>query len=389
MYDYARHDRYFAQVTGGLEQEGARELLALGATHAEPAHRGVAFTADRSTLYRIVYQARLLGRVLAPLLRFRCRSSDALYAWTRAIAFEDFFTPDETFVVHVNAASRYFEHSQYAALRVKDAIVDRFRDRTGQRPSVERHQPTVGFHLHLVEDHATLSLDASGGALHRRGYRDGSVAAPMQETLAAAIVRASGWTGDRPLYDPFCGSGTLLAEALMVYARIPAGFLRPRFGFERLPDFDASAWRQLRAAADALIRPLPVGAIAGSDLDPEAVAVARRNLDRLPGGSQITLRALDFRALESLAGRVILANPPHGIRLGVATELPGLYRDLGDFLKRRCAGASACVYVGDRALAASVGLRPRARIPLVSGALDGLLLRYEVFAGSWAEHRRG
>ncbi len=388
MHDYARHGRYFAQVTGGMEPDGAAELRALGATWTEVCHRGVSFAADRGTLYRVVYEARLVGRVLAPLARFRCRGPDALYAWAREVPFEELLDPDETFAVQANVSGRHFTHSQYAALRIKDAVVDRFRDRTHRRPSVERDDPTVRLHLHITGDEATLSVDASGGSLHRRGYRERSVPAPMQETLAAAIVRESGWDGERPLFDPFCGSGTLLAEALMAHARVPAGYLRARSGVERLPDFDAELWRRVRATADGAIRPIVPGLIAGADVDPAAVSAARHNLDRLPGGAQIALQVADFRNLSGLADHVVLTNPPYGIRLGDAREIPELYRDLGDFFKRRCAGATAFVYVGDPALAGHLGLRPRSRRPLVNGALDGRLLRYEVFAGDWATQRR-
>jgi len=388
MYDYAHSGRYFAQVTGGLEPDGAAELRALGATAAELCHRGVSFVAERAALYRVVYEARLVGRVLAPLARFRCRSPDALYAWAREVPFEDLLDPDETFAVQADVSGRHFTHSRYAALRIKDAVVDRFRDRTGRRPSVERDDPTVRLHLHVAGDEATLSLDASGGALHRRGYRERTVAAPMQETLAAAIVRESGWDGERPLFDPFCGSGTLLAEALMSHARVPAGYLRAQSGVERLPDFDAELWRRVRAAADGAIRPITPGLIGGADIDPAAVSAARHNLDRLPGGAQIALRIADFRTLGGLPDHVVLTNPPYGIRIGDAREIPTLYRDLGDFLKRRCGGTTAFVYVGDPALAGHVGLRPRSRRPLVNGALDGRLLRYEIFAGDWAAQRR-
>jgi len=388
MFEYERDGRYFAQVTGGLEPEGAAELHALGATSTGICHRGVAFTAERATLYRIAYEARLIGRLLAPLVRFRCRSPEALYAWAREIPFERLLEPDETFSVQANVSGRHLTHSRYAALRIKDAVVDRFRDRTGRRPSVERDDPTVRLHLHVAGDEATLSLDASGGALHRRGYRERTVPAPMQETLAAAIVRESGWDGERPLFDPFCGSGTLLAEALMSHARIPAGYLRARGGVERLPDFDADLWRRTRAAADAAIRPIAPGILGGGDVDPAAVSAARHNLDRLPGGERVALRVADFRALDGLPEHVLVTNPPYGLRLGDAREIPALYRDLGDFLKRRCGGATAFVYVGDPALAGHVGLRPQSRRPLVNGALDGRLLRYEIFAGDWQGRRR-
>jgi putative N6-adenine-specific DNA methylase len=275
-------------------------------------------------------------------------------------------------------------HSHYAALKVKDAIVDQFRERTGHRPNVDRDTPDVRVSLYVGGDRATLSLEATGGSLHRRGYRRSSVQAPMQETLAAAIIRFSGWLGDRPLVDPFCGSGTLLAEALMHYCRIPSGYLRKSFGFERLPGFDPQKWRDARRRADGEIRALPDGLISGSDVAPQAVEATRRNLACLPSGDRVRVRAADFRILDGLPNVTIVCNPPHGIRLGDREEALDLFRALGDFLKCRCSGSTAFVYVGDKDLVKAIGLRSSAKKPLVSGALDGRCCRFDLFRGKWA-----
>lgn len=384
-YEFQQHGRYYAQIPGGLEAEGAAELVELGAEDVAPAYRGAEFTASSAALYRVCYRARLASRVLAPLVSFPCRSADALYGWAREVAFGDFMEVTDSFAVHANVSGTRITHSQYAALRIKDALVDQFRERLGRRPDVERHEPDVAFHLHVNGARATLSLDASGGAMHRRHYRRRAVEAPMQENLAAAIVLLSGWDGERPLHDPFVGSGTLLAEALMRYSRIPALWLRQRFGFERLPGFDAELWAREKRAAAELQRPLPEGLLTGSDLDAEAIALARENLAQLPGGERVELRTSDFRHLPGLAGRVILANPPYGLRMGAGDDMPALYRDLGDFLKRRCPGSTAYVYVGARELLKQVGLRPASRRPLVNGALDGRLCRFDVFAGGWRD----
>ena len=274
IYKYQDQPRYFAQVAGGLEKAGAEELERLGAREIAPAFRGLYFDADPATLYRINYESRLLTRVLAPLTSFTCHNPDYLYRTLLEVNWSDFMNVDDTFAVFANVSNSKIRHSKYAALRVKDAIADYFRERTGRRPDVDTIDPTVWFNLHIENNHATLSLDTSGGSLHRRGYRTESTSAPMQETVAAAIIRMTEWDGETPLHDPMCGSGTLLAEALMHVCRIPAGYLRRRFGFEALPDFDRQTWTKVKEDADARIRALPDGLISGSDIDPEAVSAA-------------------------------------------------------------------------------------------------------------------
>jgi putative N6-adenine-specific DNA methylase len=201
----------------------------------------------------------------------------------------------------------------------------------------------------------------------------------MQETLAAALLRLTGWAGERPLYDPFCGSGTLLFEALMRQCRIPAAYLRSQFGFLRLPDFDAAVWNQVKTAANAAIRPLPEGLIGGSDVSPEAVRAVRSNRSALPDGERIKVRRADFEQLGGLQDTLILTNPPHGIRLGDAAESADLLKRFGDFLKQHCTGSTAYVFYGDKALVKKLGLKPEWKHPLQSGGLDGVLCKYELY----------
>jgi putative N6-adenine-specific DNA methylase len=379
MYQYQTTSRYFAQIAHGLEEEGARELAALGAQDVQTAYRGLYFDADAATLYRVNYAARLPTQVLAPLLTFDCHSDRYLYKTARHIDWTDFLSPDDTFAVFANVSHSRITHSKFAALRLKDAVVDQFRERFGRRPSIDPHEPDVWIGLYVANNRAVVSIGTSGGSLHRRFYRTAGVEAPMQETVAAAVIRYTGWDGERPLYDPMCGSGTLLCEALMHYARIPAGYLRPRFGFERLPGFDAAAWRQVRAAQDARIRPVPDGLLGGSDRSPEAVDAARRNAANLPGGDHVAVSARDFRSLPPLTGHVVVCNPPYGLRLGRGEDLRAFYRAFGDFLKQRCTGSSAYVYFGKRELLKHIGLHPAWKKPLVSGALDGRLAKFDLY----------
>jgi putative N6-adenine-specific DNA methylase len=368
-----------AQIAPGLEEDGAAEIRDLGAADIAPARTAVRFSATPSALYRICYEARLIGRVLVPLHTFTCPDERALYAGAREVAWHDLLGADGTFLVSSNVTSRTLTNSHFATLRVKDAVADHFRDRDGRRPSVDRDAPDVRLHLHVANDQATLSLDASGGSLHRRGYRKAMVDAPMQETLAAAIVRFSGWHGERKVRDPMCGSGTLIAEALMRQCAIPAGYLREHFGFERLPWFDEAAWHDVRKQADARIVPIDNGLIGGSDMDGAAVKAAKRNLAVLPFGDRVEIAQRDFRDGPGLPDCTILCNPPYGLRVDPEGGASALYRAFGDFLKRSCAGSTAYVYFGNRDLIGQIGLRPGARKPMSNGGLDGRCCKFEMF----------
>jgi putative N6-adenine-specific DNA methylase len=379
VYQYQKDCRYFAQVAEDLKEAGAEEIAQLGAEDVRPEFGGIHFRADKATLYRTNYLTRLLSRCLAPLDSFACQDSQTLYQKAKQIEWEDFFAEGDTFAVSANVSDSTISHSNYAALRLKDAVADYFREKTGQRPDVSVRNPDILLNLHIRNDQARISLDISGGALHRRGYREETVEAPMQETVAAAIIRFSEWDGSVPLYDPLCGSGTLLCEALMRYSHIPAGVFRKRFGFESLPDFDAAVWKQVKQEAAGDIRELPKGLIAGSDVSAEAVSAARTNLMGLHYGNNVSIIRADFRMLSSLEGHVIVTNPPYGIRMGADENLEVFYKELGDFLKQKCKGSAAFVYFGEREYIKKIGLKPSWKRPIKAGRLDGRLVKYEMY----------
>jgi putative N6-adenine-specific DNA methylase len=376
---YQRTGRYFAAVADGLEQLAAEELGSLGCAEVSPTFRGLHFTSGKAGLYAANYRSRLVTRILAPLLTFDCHSTKYLYKTAREIDWPSLFSVEKTFAITSNVSDSAVTHSQYASLVLKDALVDRFRDATGRRPDVERLEPDVWIDLFIQRNHATISLDTSGGSLHRRGYRTEAGSAPMQETVAAAAVKLCGWDGEMPLYDPMCGSGTLLAEALMSYCRIPAGYLRERFGFENLPDFERGIWAAVRSEADSGIRSLPEGMIRGSDISAAAAGVARRNLSGLPHGDRVRIRTSAFQELDALESVVILTNPPYGIRMGSLAEVEGLMKEFGDFLKQQCSGSRAFVYFGNRQMLKHIGLRTTFRKPLRNGPLDGRLAGFELY----------
>ncbi len=378
-YLYQRTHGYFAQMPDDVKEIAEAELGELGAKETKPAYRGIHFTADKKALYRINYHSLLSTRILAPLVTFDCHSDRYLYKQAQQIPWEDFLTTAGTFAVFATVSNSHISHSQFAALRLKDAVADYFRTRQGRRPSVDTRNPDVWFNLHIDNNRATISLDASGGSLHRRGYRLDSVSAPMIETLASAVIRFSGWQGDTPLYDPFCGSGTLLCEAYLRASNSPAGILRRAFGCEKLPDFDANLWKEVVREGKNHVIPVAPGMIAGSDIAFDAVEIARRNCDVIDPGHRIRIEQRDIFTIDDLRGKTIVCNPPYGIRMGKTVDLNEFYRKLGDFFKQRCAGSTAYVYFGEREYIKKVGLKPAWKKELSNGGLDGRLVKYDLY----------
>jgi putative N6-adenine-specific DNA methylase len=320
-----------------------------------------------------------LSRVLAPLIRFDCHSTKYLYKTACKIDWPSLIDLQQTFAVKANVSHSKINHSQYASLCLKDAIVDIFRKKTTKRPNIDTKTPDVLFNLHIQNNKATIYLDTSGTSMHRRGYRSQSIDAPMQEIIAAAIIYLSGWDGTKPLIDPMCGSGTLLCEAMMHYCRIPAGYLRKKFGFESLPDFDAKIWSSVKTNETKRIRKLIPNLISGSDKSKSSIEAARTNLKNFSQGRNISLSAKPFQDIESLAEYVIVCNPPYGIRMNTDTKIKDFIKQFGDFLKQRCKGAEAYLYFGNRELIKSIGLKPDWKKVLISGGLDGRLVKYSLY----------
>jgi 23S rRNA (guanine2445-N2)-methyltransferase len=378
-FEYQVWNRYFAQLPGKMEGLGAEELAELGALNVNPSFKGVFFEADKATLYRINYQSRLTSKILAPLLTFKCHSTKYLYRTARTMDWSRLLTAERTFAVSATVANSKIRHSKYASLCLKDAIADYFREKSGRRPDVRPEDPDVQFNLHIHNDKAVISLDTSGGPLHRRGYRKETVEAPMRETLAAGIIRLTGWDGETPLCDPMCGSGTLLCEALMCACRIPAGFLRKRFGFEVLPDFDRDLWLETRHEVDGRIRMLPRNILFGKDISKKALDIAKANSRVLPSGEDIHWEVAPIEKITLPPNCTIVTNPPYGIRLGEKKNVASLYRRMGQALRQRCGGSTAFIYIGDPSLIKEVGIKPSMKRPLLNGAIEGRLCRFRIF----------
>src|SRR3989304_3845455 len=387
-YEYEKTG-FFAQVTGKMETLCEEELIELGATETKTTYKGVYFKlaspkggSDLPTLYKINYTSRLLSRVLAPLITFPCHTTNALIQMAKKIRWEDFCSLKKTFAISSSVSKSRITNSLYASQCLKDGIADYFRDKYGKRPDVEVVNPDVRFNLHIEKDMAVISLDTSGESLHKRGYRLLAGEAPMQETLAAAIIRLSKWDGENSLWDPMCGSGTILCEALMHYCRIPAQKLRKNFGFFYLPDFDLKIWEEVKEDCDKKIRPLPKGIIIGSDKSQRIIDVAMDTLSRLPYSDSVDISCMPFQQIKDFQDGTLITNPPYGIRLGELEEVKILYKELGDLLKTNCNGTPAFIYTGNPALRKSIGLKTTRRIHLDNGKLEGVLLQIDSYKGS-------
>ena len=379
MYEYQLSGRYFAQVADDIKNIAEAELLELGASETSHSYRGIFFNAEPESMYRINLHSRLINRVLAPLKTFKCHSDKYLYQTAQQIHWEDFLTPEQTLAVTANVTQSNINHSKFAALRLKDAIVDYFRERYNKRPSIDTRNPDIWLSVYIEKNVATFSVDTSGGSLHRRGYRIETTQAPMIETLAASIIKYSEWNGQTPLYDPFCGSGTFLCEAYLVVTKTPSAYRRNKFGFERLPDFNVKLWKKVKQEAKNKIQSINNNLIQGSDIDLKAVQTAQKNCAVIDPAGQIKILQKDIFKIEKLENATIICNPPYGIRMQNKKDLSDFYKNLGDFLKQRCKNSTAFIYFGDRKYIKHIGLKSSQKWILSNGGLDGRLVKYVMY----------
>jgi putative N6-adenine-specific DNA methylase len=369
---------YFATAAKGLEDVLAEELLALGVHDLAPGTGGVHFRGSRIDGYRACLWLRTANRVLQPVGTFPCHSAEQLYEEMRNIPWETFLTPAMTLALDASVRDSVLTHSRFAALKGKDAIVDRLRDHFGQRPNVDPAAPDLPVNLHIHKNQCTVSLDLAGAGLHRRGYRLERTVAPLRETLAAGLILLSGWDGTTPFVDPMCGSGTLPIEAALIATRTAPGLSRS-FAFQKWPGFDAHGWQALRDEAHQLRRPA-AASIFGADRDPRALVAARDNASRQPAAGCIVWDRTDFsRFVPPASPGTLLCNPPYGERLRDEGVLETLYGTIGDTLKQRWTGWTAWILTGNLAAAKRLGLKATRRIPLWNGPLECRLLKYELY----------
>jgi len=370
--------RYFATCARGLEPVLANELRALGARAVEPGRGGASFEGDTALLYRACLWLRTAVRVLRPVSEFDCTNPEQLYDAVRAIAWHELMTADHTLAVDCNVRDSGITHSQYAARRVKDAICDQFRDRTGRRPSVDTERPMIGLNLHISKNRAVLSLDASWDSLHKRGYRPIQTIAPLNEALAAGLLLHTGWNGTAPLADPLCGSGTFCVEGAWLALNRPPGLTRKWFAFQGWSDFDRELWNAVRDDARAGVRKELPAPIAGSDVHRGALDLARQNAKAAGVGHLVKLDVCDVRGARppSAEPGVMIVNPPYGERIGEEDEWKPLYRALGETVGAHWPGWRLFVFTSNSRLAKLVPLKVVGKAPFFNGSLDCFLWEY-------------
>ena len=377
-----------AKTFQGLEPLLAQELTELGASDIQIGRRMVTFTGDKEMMYRANFCLRTAIRILKPIKCFKAKSADDVYAAVKEIDWTEYLSPQTTFAVDSVVFSPEFHHSKFVAYKVKDAIADQFRERTGSRPNVSVSNPDIQLHIHISDYDATLALDSSGESLHRRGYRQETVAAPLNEVLAAGIIMMTGWKGETDFLDPFCGSGTLCIEAALIARGIAPGIFRQSYAFEKWPDFDRDLFEQVYND-DSNEREFEHH-IYGRDNDPKAVVIASRNVRAAGLSKDITIEEADFTKVP-LKGQMencplIVTNPPYGERIS-SPDLLGLYKTIGQKLKREHTGGEAWVLSFREECFEQIGLKPSLKTPLYNGSLECELRKYVLFDGRLDEHR--
>jgi putative N6-adenine-specific DNA methylase len=369
-----------AKTVSGLEDVLAAELETLGAEGVMKLNRAVSFMGDTEIMYRVNYACRLALRVLKPVFHFEILEQKDLYEKIYEFPWEDYLDADHSFAIDAVISYTVFTNSQFVAQRAKDAIADRLREKLGRRPSVDLDNPDLKVNVHLFKDLCTVALDSSGQSLHRRGYRKSTGPAPINEVLAAGLVKLSEWDMATPLFDPMCGSGTLLIEAAMAARNMPAGFFREAWGFMKWRDFDATLWEKVKEECNALATTQPLQ-IHGSDRAARAIESARENLKFTNLYEDIILETSSFEeANPPFEKGFIISNPPYDERIEIEDSL-AFYKMIGDTLKRKYAGYTAWFISSDLETIKFIGLRPSRKIQIYNGPLECRFLKFEMFAG--------
>lgn len=377
--------KIIAKTFQGLEEVLAKEVTALGANNIEIGNRMVSFTGDQEMLYRANFCLRTAVRVLKPIKEFTATDADEVYGVVKSMDWDSIMDVKNTFLIDSVVFSDKFRHSKFVAYRVKDAIADYFREKYDERPNVSISNPDFRINIHISETQVCISLDSSGESLHKRGYRTGTVPAPLNEVLAAGMILMTGWDGDSDLIDPFCGSGTILVEAALIAQNIYPGIFREEFGFERWKDFDEELLERIYND-DSQERDFD-HKIYGYDINRNAVAIAQDNV-RSAGVSKIVEveqgDIYDFEQPDRPA--LMITNPPYGERL-TPEGLLDLYKTLGSRLKQNFAGNDAWIISSHEECFSAIGFRPSTKIALYNGSIPCEFRKYQVFDGSLRERR--
>ncbi len=374
--------KLIAKTFHGLEGVLAEELKGIGAQNIKEVNRAVEFEGDKEIMYKANLNLRTAIRVLHPFHHFTAKTDKELYSRVQEFDWSQLMGIEQTLAIDPVVFSDIFTHSQFVALKAKDAIVDQFREKTGKRPSVDVENPSVRLVIHVSKDKFTISLDSSGDSLHKRGYRTGHHKAPLNEVLAAGMVLLSGWDKKQPLIDPMCGSGTILMEAVMLAKNYPPGLHKKAFGFMGWKDYDEALWNKVVEEAKDKIEH-PRLKIFGSDANIKAIDVARESALQFRFNRDIRFSVSSFEKLEpDYPKGMIIMNPPYGERLMKDKDMVDFYRMIGNQLKQTFIGYDAWVITSNKEALKNVGLKPLEKLKLYNGALECGFHKFNIYDGT-------
>ena len=370
-----------AKTFFGFEEILAKELLQLGAQDVTPGIRMVGFVGDKGFMYKANIALRTALKILKPIYHFRVTNEESLYKGISGINWANYMNSNMTFVVDSTVHSEKFNHTEFVSQKTKDAIVDQFRTRTGQRPSVDKDHPDLRINIHIDKDQCSVALDTSGASLHHRGYRTATNIAPINEVLGAGMILLSGWDGQGDFLDPMCGSGTLLAEAAMIACNIPANINRKEFAFEKWSDWDNQLFDVVTDSLLKKVREFHY-TIKGYDKAPSAVQKAKDNVKNANLDEYIKIEERDFfdTEKETKGPLHMVFNPPYGERIDIQMER--FYATIGDTLKKNYPGTNAWFITANLEALKFVGLKPSRKIKLFNASLEARLVKYEMYEGS-------
>jgi len=373
--------KMIAKTLFGFEEILAKELQQLGAQDVEMGTRMVSFAGDKGFMYKANLALRTALKILKPIYYFRATNETSLYKGIQGIDWSQYMNSNQTFVIDTTVHSENFKHTQFVAQKCKDAIVDQFKDKYGQRPSVDKDYPDLRINIHIDRDQCSVSLDSSGASLHQRGYKTATNIAPINEVLAAGMLLLSGWDGSSDFLDPMCGSGTILAEAAMIACNIPANINRKEFAFEKWSDWDNDLFDQIVNSLMKKTKEFHY-TITGYDKAPSAVMKAKDNIRNANLEDYIKISERNFfeTEKENKGPLHMVFNPPYGERLDI--HLERFYREIGDTLKQSYPNTNAWFITANLDALKFVGLKPSRKIKLFNGKLETRFAKYEMYEGS-------
>ncbi len=381
--------KMIAKTIFGLEEVLMDELNRLGAKDVEEHNRAVSFTGDKGFMYKANICLRTALRVLVPIHTFTIEDEKSLYERVQSVNWEDYMDVTDTLAIDTVLNSELFTHSQYISQKAKDAIVDQFRAKHNERPSVDLDNPTIRIHLHIFQNTCTVALDSSGDSLHKRGYRDKTNLAPINEVLAAGMILLTGWDKRTNFIDPMCGSGTLLTEAALIANNIPPGYYREWFGFENWKKFLPFEQELFDTIFDAAISKITDHnpKIAGCDISKNVAKKAKENIKLAKVEDVVSIQSCAMQDFEVPAGRgVVVMNPPYGERM-VKDNIDELYKSIGDTFKQKFSGYDCWVISSNMEALKKIGLRPSRKITLYNGQLECKFMKYEMYQGTKKIHK--